>query len=76
MNAAGQLSMFEPEGAEALALMKRHKRGYEAAMQQADLWHALWCPGARDEALRQARDYFSSWLVLALLLDLEREAGL
>jgi hypothetical protein len=76
MNAPEQLSMFEPEGAEALALMKRHKRAYEAAIEQADLYQALWCPGARDEALRQAQAAFRSWLVLALLLDIEREAAL
>lgn len=76
MNAAAQLSMFEPEGVEALALMKKHAQRYRQALDAADLWDACLCPGARDAALSEAADAFSHWLVFAVLLDLEREASL
>jgi hypothetical protein len=73
---AEQLTMFEPEGVEALALMQKHARAFEVSEAQAALWDACLCPGARDAALSQADAALSAWLVFALLLDIEREASL
>lgn len=71
-----QLALFEPGTADALQIMEAQQKLFEVRMNQADLWEAVWCPGARDEALRQASDAFASWLHAAFFLDLEREAGL
>lgn len=71
-----QLALFEPEGREALELMKAQSKRYEAFQAEADMWDACLCPGARDQAQQLALEAFSAWLIFAILLDFEREAGL
>ena len=73
MNAPAQLALFEPEGQEALHLMKTHAKRFEAFQAEADMWDACLCPGARDQAQQQAQASFDAWLTFAILLDLERE---
>lgn len=70
-----QLALFEPEAAEALQIMQAQARRFESAQDTADLWDACWCPGARDEALRQAQAAYDAWLHAAIFLDVLREAG-
>lgn len=76
MNAPAQLSMFEPEGAEAMQLLQKHLREAEHHLSMADRFELLGMAGAVRRAEAQADDATSSALVLALLLDIEREAGL
>ena len=76
MKPSDQLSMFEPEGVEALMLMKQHATAFQRAHDEADFWDSCLCPGARDTALQQADASYRAWLIFAILLDLEREAQL
>lgn len=71
-----QLALFEPDSSDALRIMQAHQRRFAEFQAQAELWEACWCPGARDEALRQAEAAWRSWLVAAIYLDLEREFAL
>ncbi len=71
-----QLALFEPGTADALQIMESQQKRFEGALNAADVWEACWCPGACDEALRQAADAYGNWLHAAVFLDLEREAGL
>lgn len=70
-----QLSLFEPDQAEALRIMTTAMKRWESANDAADLWAACWCPGARDAAEREADHAYRDWLHAALFLDLCREAG-
>jgi hypothetical protein len=76
MNAPEQLSMFEPEGAEALALLQRYLRETEQHLNMSDRMELLGMPGASDRAHRLAEESARAALSLAMLLDFEREAGL
>lgn len=67
-----QLSLFEPDAAEALGLLSVHGARYERAIDAAEFWEVAVCPGARDEAQRQADEALRAWLVCAIYLDLER----
>ncbi|MFV0678377.1 hypothetical protein [Variovorax sp. tm] len=67
-----QLSLFEPDAPEALRLMSAHAARLERATEAAEFWEVAACPGARDEAQKQADDAYRSWLVCAVFLDLER----
>lgn len=76
MKREDQLSMFEPQGIQALDLLNKHRRDFLYYCDAADLWEACLCPGARDLALQQADASYLAWLTFAILLDLEREAQL
>ncbi len=76
MSKVDQLALFEPTGLEALSLMKRHATDFERFQDEADMWDMCLCPGARDQAISAAQKSFDAWQVCAILLDLEREAGL
>lgn len=76
MNAADQLSMFEPEGAEALALLRRHMAEASKHRKGVQLMELLELPGAARVSERLAQEAEARALVLAILLDLEREAKL
>jgi hypothetical protein len=67
-----QLALFEPDASEALRLMSSHGARLERALDAADFWEVAACPGARDEAAKQAQEAYRAWLVCALFLDLER----
>lgn len=67
-----QLALFEPDAAEALGLLSVHGARFERATEAASFWELALCPGARDEAQKQADDALRSWLVCAIYLDLER----
>jgi hypothetical protein len=76
MNAADQLSMFEPEGAEALVLLRRHMGEATKQRKTMQVMELLELPGAARVAERLAQEAEGRALVLAILLDLEREAKL
>lgn len=76
MNAAAQLSMFEPEGAEALALLNAHVREAQRHFAAEVRFELLMMPGAARRAEAMAEEATKAALVLAVLLDLEAEAGL
>lgn len=67
-----QLALFEPDAPEALRLMSSHAATLAKAIEAAEFWDIAMCPGARDEAERQAGKAYRSWLVCAIFLDLER----
>lgn len=69
-----QLALFEPDAPEALRLMTAHAATLAKALDASDFWTVAACPGARDEADRQAAAAYRSWLVCAIFLDLERLA--
>lgn len=71
----GQLSLFEPDEAEALRIATAAMKRWETAIDQSDLWAACWCPGARDEADKQAAAAYCDWLHAMLFLDLVRESA-
>lgn len=71
----GQLALFEPDEAQALEVMTAAMKRWLSAVDAAELWAACWCPGARDEADRQAAQAYSDWLHAAIYLDLLREAA-
>jgi len=76
MNAPAQLSMFEPEGEEALTLLRRYLREAEQHAASADRFGLLGMLGASarsDALMQQAVD---NALVMAMLLDFERESSL
>ncbi|WP_162593991.1 hypothetical protein [Variovorax sp. PBL-E5] len=67
-----QLALFEPDAPDALRLMSTHASTLERALDAAEFWDVAACPGARDEAERQAVKAYRAWLVCAIFLDLER----
>ncbi|MEJ1167394.1 hypothetical protein V9K97_27150 [Variovorax sp. CCNWLW186] len=67
-----QLALFEPDAPEALRLMSAHSARFERAADAAEFWEVALCPGARDEATKQAEEAYRAWLVCAIFLDLER----
>lgn len=76
MNAPAQLSMFEPEGLEAVQLLERKIR--DAARLRVSAGKLSLC-GMCSAALtleREAERVDGEALVFALLCDFEREAGL
>lgn len=70
-----QLSLFEPDEAAALVIMTAAAARFQKAIDAADLWAACWCPGARDQAEREAGQAYADWLHAAIFLDLVREAA-
>lgn len=76
MNAPAQLSMFEPEGVEAVQLLQ--KKMHDAARLRASAERLNLC-GMSSAAItleREAQRLDSEALVFALLCDFELEAGL
>lgn len=71
-----QLSMFEPEGSEVLALLSAKLSETEKSMALADRFELLGMRGAVAAAERAAEAAMADALVFAILLDIEREAGL
>lgn len=69
-----QLSLIEPDAKQALSLLTHHAANVDRFVEAAATWEWCVCPGARDEALRQAEDAYQAWLVFAIFLDLERLA--
>lgn len=76
MNAHAQLSMFEPEGVEAVRLLRSHLAEAKRCRDRVEYFEVLKMPGAarREEAMAEQAE--AAALVLAILLDLEAEAGL
>lgn len=71
-----QLSMFEPEGAEVLALLSAKLGEAEKVLALADRFEVLGMVGAVRSAERAADAAIAEAQVWAILLDLEREAEL
>lgn len=71
-----QLSMFEPEGEQALELLAGKLGEVQKALALVQRMTILRMPGAARMAQRLAAQAESDALVFAILLDLEREAGL
>lgn len=71
-----QLSMFEPEGSEVLALLSAKLGEAEKALALADRFELLGMRGAVRQAETAADAAIADAQVFAILLDLEREAGL
>lgn len=71
-----QLSMFEPEGAEVLALLSTKLGEAEKALTLADCFELLGMRGAVRRAEAAADAAIADAQVFAILLDIEREAGL
>jgi tRNA nucleotidyltransferase/poly(A) polymerase len=76
VNAAAQLSMFEPEGAEALHLLERALAEVSKHRKGVELMQFIQLPGAARVAQRLQAEAEDRALTLAILLDLEAEAGL
>lgn len=76
MTAADQLSLFEPDGAEALALLRKHLAEAERYAKQVAMFDALLMPGASRLAHAESCAAMQRALSLAIFLDLLREAGL
>ncbi|MET3177084.1 hypothetical protein [Variovorax sp. UC74_104] len=76
MNAAAQLSMFEPEGAEAVNLLRSHLAEAKRHRDRVEYFEVLRMPGAARRETVMAEQAEASAFVLAVLLDLEAEAGL
>ncbi len=76
MTAADQLSLFEPEGPEALALLRKHLADAERYAKQVVQFEALCMPGAARLAQAESDAAMARATVLAIFLDLESEAGL
>ena len=76
MNAAAQLSMFEPEGVEALALLEKALADFAKHRKGVELMQLIQLPGAARIAKRLQAEAEVRVLTFAILLDLEAEAGL
>lgn len=76
MNVAAQLSMFEPEGAQAVNLLRAHLSEANRHRDRVEYYEVLRMPGAARRETALAEQAEASALVLAILLDLEAEAGL
>ncbi len=76
MKSADQLSMFEPEGEEALALLQQWLRTAENYLRAADTLRLCQMQGAAHKAELLAEQAARQAFTLAVLLDLEREASL
>lgn len=76
MTVSDQLSLFEPEGPEALALLRKHLADAERYAKQVTQFEALCMPGAARLAQSESDAALGRAAVLAIFLDLEREAGL
>ncbi|MET3512481.1 hypothetical protein ABIC63_000241 [Pseudacidovorax sp. 1753] len=76
MTASDQLSLFEPEGPEALTLLRKHLADAARYAKQVVQFEALCMPGAARLAQSESDAALGRAVVLAIFLDLEREAGL
>lgn len=76
MNARAQLSMFEPEGAHAVGLLRDHLRDAARHRERVEYYEVLRMPGAARRERALAEESEANAFVLAVLLDLEAEAGL
>lgn len=73
---AEQLALFEPEGAEVLALLQSALADCEKHRKGVELMEFIEMPGAARIARQLLQQAEARALVFAILLDLEREAGL
>lgn len=76
MNSPLQASLFEPEGEEAVKLLRSYLRQADAHASQADTFDLLQMPGAAARAESLADQAAYAAFIFAMLLDFEREAGL
>jgi hypothetical protein len=76
MNASTQLSMFEPEGAEAVRLLQAKVRERDRCFADAERLQLLGLYSAAALLHRMGDSFQQEALIFALLLDIEREAGL
>lgn len=76
MNAAAQLSMFEPEGLEAVQLLQKKLSDVARLRTSAEKLRLCDLSAAAQILDREAHRVDAEALVLALLCDFEREAGL
>lgn len=76
MNAASQLSMFEPEGLEAVQLLQKKLSDAARLTASAEKLRLLGMPSAAHVLECEAARVDQDALVLALLCDFENEAGL
>jgi hypothetical protein len=72
---AAQLSMFEPDSAEAVRLLLSYMREAQHHEDTAERFALLQMPGAAARAHRLRQVAEESALVLAIYLDLEQQAG-
>lgn len=71
-----QLALFEPEGREALELLRRYMREADQHAARADRFELLGLDSAAEVADDQMTEAVGKAWVFAVLLDFEREAGL
>jgi hypothetical protein len=76
VNARSQLSMFEPEGAEAVNLLRGHLSEAKRHRDRVEYFEVLCMPGAARREAAMAEQAEAAAFILAVLLDLEAEAGL
>lgn len=76
MNAAAQLSMFEPEGLEAVQLLQKKLSDVARLRASAEKLRLCGMVAAALTLEREAARVDTEALVLALLCDFESEAGL
>lgn len=76
MNAAAQLSMFEPEGQEAVRLLQAKVKERDRCFADAERLQLLGLYSAAALLQRLGDQFEHEALIFALLLDIEREAGL
>ncbi len=76
MNAPAQLTMFEPDGAEAVALLQMHMKEADRLRSAAERLRLCGIDSGAALLSRLAESSERDALVFAILLDIEREAGL